>query len=128
PGNISVSNVLSIINPNITFSGVNFSTTGGITGSIAVSADSATLFPGKDFTGTASALSNVHYDLSTQAFSLTAGSLPLQQKDFFSANATNVTISFNPQLSTPQTLVSIGSLDLTIKPLHDLHVTSHNLA
>lgn len=90
---------LNVEDPSLHFSGVDYSTTDGFTGTIGLTAGSATLF-GTDnpFSATAETLGG-SYDVGNQAFNLTAGALDLKFGDVFEAQGTGLSFSVDASTS-----------------------------
>ncbi|MEI7921870.1 MAG: LamG-like jellyroll fold domain-containing protein, partial [Planctomycetota bacterium] len=130
--NVSLSSVLEVTSPTLSFTNVSYTAAAGsspaqFTGTLGISATTATLFPGKKFTGTATTVTGT-YTFETNIVHVSAGQVDLKSEKFFTASATSVQFSYDTQATGPQTLVTIATIDLTIKPLKDTHVTVDNLA
>jgi len=136
---VSLGSVLTVTNPSISFQNVNFTqpadgSSASFTGNMTLSADAASLFPGKKFSGAITpAADGEHaitgtFNLNSGGFSLTAGKVDLTSEKLFTASVSHIALAFDPSATGSQTLVSIGALDLTIKPLKDTVVNVHNLA
>ena len=138
-GNISLGGYLSIDNPTVNFTGMNFTQPSNgsaaiFKGSLTLASSAATLFSGKSFsaliTPMASGLPAIsgNFNLNSGAFSINTGKTDLISEKLFSATTSNLTLGFDPSITSTQTLVNIGSLIISLKPLNDIGVTVSNLA
>jgi hypothetical protein len=135
--NISLGGYLQVVSPSVTLSGISLTQndSGSVfTGNLTLAADSASLFPGKSFSASITPITAGQraitgtFNLNTGAFALTAGKFDVTSDKFFSATAQNIAIAFDPAVTTTQTIVSIASVSLTVKPLRDSNVTVTNLS
>ena len=130
--NVKLGSVLEVTSPTVSFTNVSYTAASGsdpqlFTGTLGISAATATLFPGKKFTGTATTVAG-NYTFETNTVSVTAAQVDLTASKFFTASATNVEFHYDTQATGRQTLVTIASINLTVQPLHDLNVAVSNLA
>ncbi len=110
-GSFSIGTVLAVDSPSLSFSGVSDIAGSPMAGSIAVSAKSVSLFnsPNSNKKSPFSAsVDNLQasYDLSTQAFSLTADDIKLGFGQILDADATGLDFEYDPSAGSPLAISS----------------------
>ena len=123
-GDATLGKILDLTNPSINVSDfVYMAGSGGaitVGGTIGVSADSVTMFPGQSsFTTTVGGL-NASYDIDTQVFALSATSFDLKAGNIFEANSTPTStntpvLSFTLDDSQSPPSVTFDAQNLTLK-------------
>ncbi len=137
PGDIQLGGVLGIQSPSLTF---NFAySSGSWSGSISLTASGASFQIGDAVSATIAdtnsdgiALTGT-YSLSigsplSGTFSLTADKFSLSIPSLLTADATGVTLGYNPNGLPEQELVNLDHLSVAILPLDDTIVTVNNLS
>ena len=116
---MTLGQILTIDQPSLTLSGVG-DTGGALTGTIGLSASSASLFPGQsNFTATAVSPSGT-YTVANQTLALTAGSFDLKVGNIFEATSTPTptstpALSFTLDDSQSPPAVTFDAQNLTLK-------------
>ena len=116
---MTLGQILTISQPSLTLSGVG-DTGGALTGTIGLSASSASLFPGQsNFTATALSPSGT-YTVASQTLALTAGSFDLKVGNIFEATSTPTptstpALSFTLDDSQSPPAVTFDAQNLTLK-------------
>jgi hypothetical protein len=122
-GAFTLGDILSVDQPSLTFSGVSYMTGSSLAGTIALGAGTATLFPGKSgFTATVDGFQG-SYTLNTNAFSLSASDVNVAIGQVLAADATGLSIAYNPSAITPLT-VSANTISLTSPDFTGLSATA----
>ena len=103
---------------NVTLTGSATLTNGTWSGSVSVSASSATLFPGSTFSAavtpaTAGQPAVIGTYTIGAGYSLTAGRLSLNVGEALAVGATGVTLAYNPAATGPQTLATVANGTVT---------------
>src|SRR5262249_5975321 len=114
---INLSSFLQLTNPGLTLKSLTRDSSGHLTGQIGVSAASAKLFPDKPFSASVTGLAG-NYDLGTNAFGLTLDTFDLAIEGVFEANASGVSIGYDPTNTDPaQQLVQIDQGSISFPKL-----------
>ena len=109
---ITLGNILSVDQPALTLSGVGYSA-GVFTGTIGLTANSASLFPGQsDFSATANTVAG-SYDVATQTLSLSADSFDLGVGHILDAKGSQLSFTLNDSQSPPAATFDAQNLTLT---------------
>ena len=111
-GSFTLGSILTVTNPSLTFSGVSDTVGSSPTGTVALGAGTAQLFPGKTaFTAEVDNFSG-SYDLNTQALSLQASDVNLSVGKILKADATGLALAYNPS-AAPPLAIDASSVSLT---------------
>ena len=111
-GPITLGNILSIDQPSLQLAGVGYSA-GAFTGTIGLTASSASLFPGeKDFSASADALTG-SYDLASQKMTLSADNVQLSIGNILDANASELSFTLDDSTATPT--VTLDAQNFNVK-------------
>lgn len=112
---------LEIVNPTITMQNINYSTSGSSSGTITITSDASSIFPGRSFevlltdgTEDANTFATVTtLNVGTGALSSEIDQLDLKISDLVNVHSSNITFGYDPSISGTQTLVHLGSAQVT---------------
>ncbi|MHB1557670.1 MAG: beta strand repeat-containing protein [Isosphaeraceae bacterium] len=136
-GTVSLGNDISFNNVTVSFPGGLTQSGSDWTGTVSVSATSASLAIGSDVSaqisgqGTAPGIAG-SYTLTNQpagqgAYQLSASQFDLTLANLLTAQASNIAIDYSPTAAPGQKLVQVGSLSATLLPFDNTAVTVDNL-
>ncbi len=113
---ISVGDALTIVNPELSVSGLDYTAGSAPTGTFELSAANATLFEGSSTSATVTTVSG-GFDLESKAFSLTLGSLEMNADGVFDLSASDIAFGYDPAGDSSQEVASVSSVGITILAL-----------
>ena len=129
--NVTLGNFLSADSVTVTLSDFSSQGSGDWTGTVSVTAQTASISIGSELTGTITGLSG-SYALNDQlldqgTYSLTLSSLTASVPDVLSTTLSNVGLGYDPSGSSSQSLATIGSLNAQIIPFGNTQVALNDL-